>query len=148
MSIDWAPSVENVASHLPMRTVDSNGRRQNTFDDDTTPNRNEVTDLAEAAADDVLAAVDGVVPSELESQARRVASFLAACTVELTYFPEQIERGQSPYDRLKELYNEALAHLMRRAGELNGDNDASTTTTGLPSFYFPPSTNGIGYQRW
>jgi phage gpG-like protein len=114
---DWAPSVDDVGAVLRARTKDENGNELGTFTDATRPTAVQVNPLIDTATADILAEV-GTVPDKVQDNARRVAAIGAALLVELTFFPEQIGTGRSPYTQLKEWYDDKLKRLVAQVTEL------------------------------
>lgn len=144
---DWAPSVESVAVYVTSRTVERNGAQPSTFTATTRPTNVQVANLAEQSAEEVLAAVGGSMPSVLEPAARKVASVLAAADIELTYFPNSLGGETSPYDRLRERYQELLLRLIQQVSD-NSDDDASTANSGRALFSFPYDPNPVSERQW
>lgn len=144
---DWAPSVESVAVYVISRTVQRNGSFVATFSDTTRPTANQVAELADQAAEEVLSVVGGSVPEVLEPTARRVSSILAAADVELTYFPNTLNTDRSAYDRLRDRYREALAALVKSVGELN-TSDSSTAASGRALYSFPYDPYPVSERQW
>ncbi len=147
MAYDWAPSVEDVGAILRARTTKSEtGEELGTFTDETRPTSTAVVSLIDDATDDVVSAVGGQVPKGLERPARRTATIRAAMLVELTYFQEQLETGQSSYPQLREWYTEQLAVLTGRIDDTTGtDADGSF---GTPLFGFPVECQPMDQVRW
>lgn len=107
-------TVDEVAAVVPTRTkaVRANedadppyvkGQEIGTFNDDTKPTGEQVELLIVQAITDVTNRV-GTVPEAKEAGGKSPAVIRAAMYVELRYFPEQINDGQSPYERLRELW--------------------------------------------
>ena len=109
---DWAPSLRTVGSLLRARTRDVNGAEVGTFTPETRPTDEQVLGLIVSASNDVAAAVVSEIPEALWPAAASVASYRAAMLVELSYFPEQVATGRSPYEHIRDLYNTALANLL------------------------------------
>lgn len=152
----WAPTVEAVGALLRARTKTTDGVEAGTFTSTTRPTAEQVTELIQTATSDVLGAVEehSVVISDgttvIEEYAYSAASgsavVKAAMLVELSYFPEQVATGRSPYDQLKELYDQRLSHLRRLLGAAA---DGSVRVK-PPVYFFPEKGPGsIGLDtRW
>lgn len=154
---DWTPAVADVGAVLRARTVDAVGNELGTFTDSTRPTDTEVTLLigqamtevqAEHGDPDVPADAD---PSQLYGVLKREATLTAAMQVELTYFPEQVAAGRSPYeairlqrDRLVPLVGKAVQEL-QSGGEVGEGDDGR-----MPYWNFPVQGNGmVGWgTRW
>ena len=143
---DWAPLVADVGAILRARTKDSNGNELGTFTANTRPTGDQVDELIETAITDIESEV-GSVPDVLQDAARRVAALGTALLVELSFFPEQISTGRSPYDQLKELYDARFARLKTQIEDVNaggevGGGDSSEAL--LPEYSFPAICNPLG----
>jgi len=108
---DWAPTVAQVSSLLRARTKDNNMVELGTFTADTRPTAEQVGDLIPQAVGEVESRT-GVLTDELEPRGINVAALYTAMLVELSYFPEQVRDGMSPYEQLKELFDGAMAGLL------------------------------------
>jgi hypothetical protein len=146
---DWAPSVSDIGEMLRARTKDTNGNERGTFTPETRPTDDQVTGLIDRAVARVSSRT-GTVPDQLQDAARSVATLAAACLVELSFFPEQINADRSPYRELKALYDEELTQLIADVGEVtSGDDLGSGDDPALPVGSFPDATNAIGWQtQW
>jgi hypothetical protein len=89
MAPDWAPSLQQVGSHVPSRTrsVTTNDPL-GTFSDDTAPTGTDVTQLIADACTHVQALTGLPVPAEATGQAQLAAALWAAYWVELGW-PER-----------------------------------------------------------
>jgi hypothetical protein len=140
---DWAPLVADVGAILRARTKDSNGNELGTFTANTRPTGDQVDELIETAMSDIESEV-GSVPDVLQDAARRVAAIGTALLVELSYFPEQITNGRSPYDQLRELYDARFARLKIKIDEVNAGGEVGTADDALPDYSFP-EFNFLGF---
>lgn len=118
---DWAPALSDVGAVLRARTTDTNGAQVGSFTVNTRPTGQQVQDLIDQFAVPNVAAVTGEVPAAAWEAARSAAAINAAMYVELSYFPEQINSGRSPYPQLKEMYDQMLARLTAIVAEEGGD---------------------------
>lgn len=100
--------VADVAALLRARTKDDSGNELGDFTADTRPTDVEVEELIEQAADMVLAVANGDVPSRLYGFGRHVVALRTAMMVELTYWPEQVQRENSPYQHIRGMFEDAL----------------------------------------
>lgn len=113
-SADWAPTALVVGAILRTRTKDTNGNEIGTFNETTRPTGVQVASLiTQATGDLALALGTEDLLETLWRSARTVAAYRAGMLIELTYFPEQVALGRSPYPQLKALYDEALPALRR-----------------------------------
>lgn len=154
---DWTPAVVDVGAVLRARTKDAVGNELGTFTGNTRPTDAEVTNLiAQAMAEvkaehgdpDIPADAD---PTQLYAILKREAILTTAMQVELTYYPEQVATGRSPYeairlqrDRLIPLVGKAVQEL--QSGGRVGEGDDGR----LPYYNFPVQGSGmVGWgTRW
>lgn len=108
---EWTPSVDQVGAILRTRTKVRAGSEVGTFTDETRPTAQQVDELIRSAVNDVADVIGADVPLDRVTRAADVAAIGAALLVELTFFPEQVATGRSPYDNLKALYDERLERL-------------------------------------
>jgi hypothetical protein len=97
----YKPTISKVASLMRSRTTDSMSNEIGTFTDKTRPTADEVEELIDSAADQVLAQVGTEIPESLWSDARTVIAMSTAASIELSYFPEQVISGRSPYEQYR-----------------------------------------------
>lgn len=97
--LSWAPTIAEVALHITARTRLPNGTLAETFTEETTPKAQKVQQHIEHAMNFLIPRLGPMAP-RMEEQARSLAALKAACSVELAYFPEQIETATSPYKAL------------------------------------------------
>jgi hypothetical protein len=145
---DWAPLVADVGAILRARTKDSNGNELGSFTANTRPTGDQVDELIETAITDIESEV-GSVPDVLQDAARRVAAIGTALLVELSFFPEQITNGRSPYDRLKDLYDARFTRLKTQIDEVNSGSEVGASDALLPDYSFPDLCDPLGFAtRW
>jgi hypothetical protein len=108
------PTVEQVATLIRARTKDSNGIEVGTFDGDTRPTADQVEKTIDASVALVGMQLPdaAAIPVELASAVAAVIALDAACRVEKSFWPEQVQTERSPYALLKTEYDEALAALL------------------------------------
>lgn len=135
---EWPVDVVTVGAILRARTRDTQGNEVGTFNDDTRPNGDQVLSLVAVAVSDLASMIGHDIEEMFWEQAAVVSSYKSAMLVELSYFPEQVATGRSPYAQLKELYDEALNGLkiaLAGAGtDLPGDGSGFPSP---PSYAFP-----------
>ncbi len=118
---DWSPALGTVGAILRARTRDTSGTEVGTFSAETQPTGTQVARLVEQASGDLASAVGSELRQDLWGQASVVAAYRTAMLVELSFFPEQVARGTSPYAQLRELYNETLKDLRIAVDSAGGD---------------------------
>lgn len=136
-STDWAPAVAAVGARLRSRTKDRDGNELGTFTDTTRPTGDEVERLIAEEAGNVADVVGDDLDIKFWERAAAVTVLGTAAAVELTYFPEQVATGRSPYDQLKTLYTERLGNLKTAVEAGGGDTPGEGDATALPQGYFP-----------
>lgn len=139
------PSVADVGALLRARTKDLNGTEIGTFDDDTRPTGAQVQIMMAHAADEVYAELGAYddVPTELKSSARRLVALRTAMLVELSYFPEQVQSGRSPYEHIKDLYEAALPRMVEATRESVDGGEHAAGAGIVPRYSFPVNEGGM-----
>lgn len=121
----WAPTLEEVAGHIPTRTRDGavpgSDAYTGTFSATTTPTEDQAQRITDAAVAAVAGAV-GAVSARLEPLARDAAGWRAAADIELAY--PQRDADVTVYDQLDARAKDALARLLTVAGDEGGGPDA------------------------
>ena len=159
-SLEWMPTPEEVAPLLRARLRTPGGQEAPTWADDgsTRPSRQQVLEIIQSAAEDIVAQV-GTVPARLAKTARSVAALGAAMLIELSFYPEQIATERSPYEEYSKLYDRRMAALVEAAAEVAatgdivpGDTTSGETPSGEPLQDNTPQFNfdgfGVGYTLW
>lgn len=135
----WAPTLEQVADHIPTRTRNSaapgDDSLQMTFNAQTTPADEAANRFVASAVSEVLAAVAGSVPSTppyLRSLAQKAAALRAAADIELAY-PDR-DADVEVAERLDQRAKDALIRLVDAVNDVG-----ATGTTGslLPVWSMP-----------
>lgn len=139
---EFTPAVADVGALARARTVDAQGRELGTFTNDTRPTASEVTLMISEAVNEAEVVIGNTIPDApgdptaegydkdaLRKAALRIVALRAAALVELSYFPEQVARGASPYAQYQESFNQGLARLQNaieaaEGGEQPGDSGA------------------------
>jgi hypothetical protein len=137
-SSDWTPDVARLGSLLRARTRDSVGNELGTFTPETRPTDAEAASLISDAVDDVASLIGTDIPPAVWDTAKYVSALGAALLVELSYFPEQTTNGNSPYDKLKTLYDERLKQLLKLVESDEAGGASSAGGGGLPGAPLEP----------
>jgi hypothetical protein len=138
---DYVPTPTDVAHLLRSRTKDSNGVEVGDWTDDTRPTAAEVQGLIDQALGPVLASVgrlDGDEAADLRPAARHAVALGAACLVEKSYSPEQVNSERSAYAHYKQEYDDCLATL---TGGADGDGGALPGAAGGHASVWAPSAS-------
>lgn len=142
----FSPSIQRVASLLHARTKNSSGVEIGTFDNNTRPTAVQVANIIGIAVHNVGSAFKGIVPAEWIPEATEIAALKSAMLIELSFFPEQVRTGRSPYAEYKDLYDQKI-ELMQNA-LLVVEPDPDTPSVGEPRWYFHPDRVPVGGIRW
>lgn len=135
---EFAPTPDVVGAILRTRTKDTNGNEIGTFNEDTRPSGVQVASLILQGAGDLALAVGSPdLPEILWDSARTVAAYRTGMLIELTYFPEQVALGRSPYPQLKELYDEALVALRAAYAVTVAESLSPEVPPGQAAYAFP-----------
>lgn len=142
---DYTPEVVDVAAVLRTRTAGEYGVEAGDFTAQTRPTAAQVTSIIGLAVGDVGIRVGADLPEVLWPTARSLAVLRAAMKVELTYFPEQVATGRSPYAQMKEQYDEGIAALVTAAAQQvgAGGEAGSIDDEPMPSYGFPANAGGM-----
>lgn len=93
------------------RTLDKDGKRYGTFNATTIPTATAVDTLI----DDALATVEAAVGQDLDgdflASAKTCVTYNTAMLIELSYYPESTESGDSAYKAYEARYEDTLKHL-------------------------------------
>jgi hypothetical protein len=103
----WTPDLSDVAAELMARTRLPNGELAGTFTSETEPTNEQATKAIDKAVT-LLKPALGEVPDRLVDQAQSLATLRAACIIERSYFPEQVETNVSPFRQIWAEYKEGL----------------------------------------
>lgn len=134
---DFKPTVDEVGRRLAARTmVASTGQRIGTFNDETRPTGEEVLELIEDALTVVGAAVGVDLDAEYVPMARSAVISYVCMTIEMSYFPESTEAGDSAFRAFKERYTQQIEFIgkaieERRPGERTIVSLRQETTVGV-----------------
>lgn len=120
---DWMPGLEQVGALLRARTRNTLGVEVGTFTSDTRPTDEQAQALIDQACEDLTSYLGADVPVCAQNTGKGVAAIGAACLIELSYFPEQINSGLSSYIQLKELYDQRLPQFVALARHCGGTPD-------------------------
>lgn len=114
---DITPDLAEVASLIHARTKDRFDKWKGTFTAETQPTATQAASLIERSAK-VVSLELGVPHSTmgpLLEQAKSVVAIRAAWQIEISYFPNQVESGDSSADHLRTMYENDLASLASAA---------------------------------
>jgi hypothetical protein len=124
------------------RTKDNMGKEQGTFTAGTRPTRAAVQQIIQMAADDVVGKYADI-DAACQETAREAIKLKAAMEIELSYFPEQITTGRSPFEQYRELYNDTLTNLEACVSFHAVPGSISANS---PRYFFPAKPPMIGLK--
>ena len=153
-NITYTPTVKQVATHIRNRTrlgaswgSMPEGALAGTFTpSQTSPTSSEAREVIREAGNFVAMKVGRDVAPKVREMARSVVALRAAMQIELSFYAEQVATNRSPYDKLKELYDDAIAELMEAVIEAGSDGDPVAGQGQMPSYGGFPST-AIGMEH-
>jgi len=126
MTVPWRPSVDDVAALLRARTKDASGNEIGTFTDQTRPTDAEVEMLITNGCAKIASLVGWDVPADAQAEALHLAAIVAACEVELSYWPEQVRADRSPYAQLWALFQDDRDAFMQYVSALSPAGSVGT----------------------
>jgi hypothetical protein len=109
LTVPWRPTVDDVAALLRARTKDASGAEVGTFTEATRPTDVEVEQLITNGCAKVASLVGWTIPDDGAPEAMHLAALVAACEVELSYFPEQVRTDRSAYTQLWQMFQDDTA---------------------------------------
>jgi hypothetical protein len=138
----WAPSLSDVARHIPTRTRDTRSpgsdRLLGTFTPDTTPSDGQAQLTIDAAVMGVLARTGPIDPrdAELCAQARVAAEWRASADIEIAY-PNR-DADIRLFVQLDQRAKDELSNLVERIEQGAGGPAGPGTGVGSPLWKAPP----------
>ena len=126
---DYLPTVQQVADLITSRTKDKYGNEVGTFTANTRPQDSQVTRIIGECADQVSTVIGDDIPDVLFVDANNLVALLAACQIELSFFPEQVNSNRSPYREMIALYNENIQTLAKEVSSVEEGGDPGSGTT-------------------
>lgn len=139
-------TVQSVANLLRARTKDNLGNEVGTFNENTRPTEAEVEGLISEATGDLVSGLGGDPCNDrLAAKGQTVVALRVAMLIELGYFPEQVQSGQSPYDKIRDLYDNALKEVVEGvAKECGGQGSGDDGAGNLPKYDFDQRVAPLG----
>lgn len=123
----WAPTLDAVGALLRARTKNVDGKEIGTFDDTTRPTGSEASELIDQAVDRVADIIGADIDPKFYPRAGSVTVLMSAMLIELSFFPEQVASGRSPYRDIRDLYDQDIVSLTTA---INTDASASDEVPG------------------
>jgi hypothetical protein len=131
------PAVDDVAVLLRARTQDNNGVEQGTFNEATRPTDVDVDRHIALAYALERPRIPEPCPDWLADTAGALIALAAACTIEKSYYPEQVRSGRSHYDELAAELVKAEALFDRGVAGESGAGPDGVTPSGYSSEWTP-----------
>lgn len=148
----WRPSLAQVGSISRSRTRVPMGEEQGTFTDETRPTADEVQTLIERQAVPRVASrlstvtTDCELNADLIQRATDLAALFTSMLIELSYYPEQVSEGNSPYGRYKELWDEDMKSFLSDVEDFCNTSIEGEGSGAMPSGDFSTSTAPLGRE--
>lgn len=133
-SPNWAPAIEQVAARIMARTRLQSGGSAGTFNSETIPTAEQVTEVINQAVSMMRPRL-GPVADSMVDQAQALTALRCAYMIELAYFPEQVETSISPYNALRMEFKDELANWDMAAKGLEPNSQASLTSVKVRTEY-------------
>lgn len=146
----WAPTMQDIAAKLRARTKDNKGNELGIFTASTRPTAEQVEVLIYDAVNDMNLIIGDSTNEKVFNYAKGIATIKTAMDVELSYFPEQIQQGMSPYPALERQLERDLKELYRVIDPDGSGGQAPGAAALLPKFTYPEDAGGmVGWgTRW
>ena len=142
----YLPTLADIGAIMRARTKTVNGDEIGTFNDETRPTGEEVNRIILQAANDVTAPIDTDIPVTAYRWATQAIIYRAAKLIEISYFPEQIATGRSPYPEYNALFDEAIGWLNTAVGREIAEESGVEVLPGQPFWTFPGPEVLVGWQ--
>lgn len=147
----YLPGTRDVALYIKNRTVDAHNQYLGDFTDETEVTKEEVEDLIKKARETVLTNFDQdpnvPIPTESQQSITNLISLYAAMLVELTKYSEQVATRISPYEQLKQLYDEQLLAIQKDLGLIIEEVNGTISGAGIAYYSFDEDIGGqVGWS--
>lgn len=141
---DYRPDLTKVSNLIRTRLKDGNGNVLGRFTPMTQPTSGQALEVIGTAMNELSISVGDKIPDDLITEASELAAIRTAMLLELTYFPEQVKDGRSPYEQWRVMYegqdgkSGRLARLVKaiQAAEVDGGS-VGTEGSGSVKHSFP-----------
>jgi len=145
-TMPYLPTLADIGAIMRARTKTVNGDEIGTFNDETRPTGEEVNRIILQAANDVTAPIDTDIPVAAYRWAQQAIIYRSAKLIEISYFPEQIATGRSPYPEYNALFDEAIGWLNTAVGRELEEESGVEVTPGQPFWTFPGPEVLVGWR--
>lgn len=152
---EYTPSPDDVAVLLRSRTTDAGSNEVGIFTDTTTPKREQVELQIKEVVDEVYPKFGQHIPdalgeekNALRNAAKRAVTLGAAALIEISFFPEQVATGRSPYKLLQERFEKSVKDIEKGISDLaSGDEPGTDDNSQVALFDGFPVDEG-GFVGW
>lgn len=139
----WAPTMQDIAAKLRARTKDNRNNEIGIFTPATRPTAEQVEVMIYGAVNDMALIIGSSTDPKVLNYAKNLAIKKAAMDVELSYFPEQIQQGMSPYPALERDLERELKDLYRVIDPDGTGGQPPGADALLPLFTYPEDAGGM-----
>ena len=145
---DFTPTVDEIGKRLYARTLTDDGGRVGTFNSETRPDAQTVSDLIADAAAVVSSAVGQDLDNDYWSMARAAVIAYVCMSIEVGYYPESTEATDSAYRAFKERFAQQIGFIetalnQRRPNERRIVSISQGTLTGVRGGRLDPFANWL-----
>ena len=136
---DYTPDLQDVGTLIAARTKDANGNELGTFTAATRPTQTQVEEQIAKAVNRLENRVGTDIDESLWDAAKEVVALDVASRVELSFFPDQVTVGRSPYQELKALHDQQETDLTTAIAAIaaHSGTEDDQSPGGLPHYGFP-----------
>lgn len=115
---DYTPTIDEIGKRLAARTmITDTGERVGTFNDETRPTGEEVSDLIQDALTVVGAAVGIDLEAEFLPMAKAAVIAYTCMSIEMSYYPETTEAGESAFHAFKDRFTQQTEYITTSLNE-------------------------------
>lgn len=146
---DYTPTIDEVGRRTASRTmIVETGERVGTFNADTRPTGDEVTELIQDAIVVVSSAVGVDLDEEFLPMARAAAIAHTCMSIEMSYYPETTTTGDSAFHAFDERFKQQITYLetalnQKRPNERRIVSLRQETTVGVAAGRLDPYANEL-----
>lgn len=146
---DYRPTIDEVGRRIAARTrIVDTGAIVGTFNDETRPTGEQVNDLIDDALTVVGASCGVDLDAEYVPMAKAAAIAYTCMSIEMSYYPESTEAGDSSFRAFKERFTQQVEYIatalnQKRPNERRIVSLRQETTVGVRSGRLDPWANEL-----